>query len=122
MGLLDLLADQKIAAALEAGELDGLPGAGKPLDLDDDPLVPEDLRVAFRILKNAGFVPPELAEARERVELGALIARLDDDAERRRAAIRLAVLELRREAAGASSGLPAAYRGALLDKLGKASG
>jgi len=122
MGLLDLLADQKIAAAIEAGELSGLPGEGRPLDLDDDPLVPEDLRVAYRILRNAGFVPPELADARERLELGALLANLDDDGERRRAATRLAVLELRREAAGAASGLPAAYRAALLEKLGKASG
>jgi hypothetical protein len=119
MGLLDHLAERKIAAALEAGELDGLPGEGKPLDLDDDPLVPEDQRVAYRILKNAGFVPPELAEARERVELHALVARLDDDAGRRRAALRLAVLELKREAAGAASGLPAAYRGALLEKLSR---
>ena len=122
MGLLDLLADRKIAAAIEAGELRGLPGEGRPLDLDDDPLVPEDLRVAYRILRNAGFVPPELAEARERLELGALIAKLDDDAERRRAAARLALLEWRREAAGAAAGLPAAYRGAVMQKLGRASG
>ena len=122
MGLLDLLAEQKIAAAIGAGELDGLPGEGQPLALDDDPLVPEDVRVAYRILRNAGFVPPEVADARERVELRALIARLDDDDGRRRAAARLALLELRREAAGAASGLPAAYRGALLEKLGKASG
>jgi len=122
MGLLDLLADQKIAAAIEAGELDGLPGAGKPLDLDDDPLIPQDLRVAYRILKNAGFVPPELADARERLELGALLATIDDDGERRKAAARLALLEMRREAAGAATGLPAAYRGALLQKLDKTSG
>jgi len=122
MGLLDLLADQKIAAAIEAGELDGLPGAGKPLDLDDDPLIPQDLRVAYRILKNAGFVPPELADARERLELGALLATIDDDGERRKSAARLALLEMRREAAGAATGLPAAYRGALLQKLDKTSG
>jgi hypothetical protein len=119
MSLLDLLADRKIAAALDAGELDDLPGAGRPLDLDDDPLVPEHLRVAYRILRNAGFVPPELADRREALELGALLATIDDDGERRRAAARLAVLELRREAAGAASGLPAAYRGALLAKLAR---
>lgn len=119
MSLLDLLADQKIAAAIEAGELDDLPGAGKPLDLDDAPLVPEDVRVAWRMLKNAGFVPPELVERRERVALARLIATIDDDGERRRAAARLAWLEARREAAGATLGLPAAYRAALLDKLGR---
>ena len=117
--LLDLLADQKIAAAMEAGAFDDLPGAGKPLDLGGDPLIPEELRVAWRLLQNAGFVPPELAERRERVALARLIATLDDDGERRRAAARLALLEARREAVGAGMGLPASYRGALLDKLGR---
>jgi hypothetical protein len=119
MGLLDLIAEQKIAAAIEAGELRDLPGQGAPLDLDDDRLVPEDLRVAWRILKNAGFVPPELAERREAVELAGLLATIDDEGERKRAAARLALLELRREAAGAGSALPAAYRGALIAKLGR---
>ena len=119
ISVLDTLADAKIAAAIEAGELANLPGAGKPLDLDEDPLVPEDLRVAWRILKNSGFVPPEVAERRERVALSRLIATIEDEGERGRAVARLALLESRLEAAGAGSGLPASYRGALLDKLGR---
>ncbi len=58
--MLGLIAERKIAEAIANGELDGLPGAGKPLDLDDDPLVPEDLRMAYRILKNAGYAPAEV--------------------------------------------------------------
>jgi Domain of unknown function (DUF1992) len=54
------LAERKIEEALARGELDDLPGAGRPLELDDDRLVPEDVRLAYRILKNAGYVPPEL--------------------------------------------------------------
>ncbi len=119
MSPLDAIAEAKIAAAIEAGEFANLPGAGKPLDLDDDPLVPEHLRAAHRILKNAGFVPPELAERRERIELARLIATIDDDGARRRAATRLALIEARREAAGAVAGLPADYRAALLDRLGR---
>jgi len=98
-----MLADAKIAAAIEAGELANLPGAGKPLDLGEDPLVPEDLRVAWRFLKNSGFVPPEIAERRERVALVGLLATIEDEGERRRAAARLALLELRREAAGGAA-------------------
>ena len=30
------------------------------MELDDDSLLPEELRLAYRILKNAGFVPPEI--------------------------------------------------------------
>jgi hypothetical protein len=59
---LEMLAEKKIAEALERGELDDLPGAGKPLDLDDDALVPEDLRLAYRVLKNAGYVPQDIGE------------------------------------------------------------
>lgn len=59
MRLLDALVEQRIAAAAARGEFDDLPGAGAPLTLDDDALVPEEVRVANRILKNAGFVPPQ---------------------------------------------------------------
>lgn len=78
--MLDFLVEQKLLEAVSRGELDNLPGAGRPLDLEDDPLVPEDLRVAYRILKNAGCVPPEvtarskaarkLALLRTRIESG----------------------------------------------------
>ena len=58
--MLDFLAEQRVSEAISRGELDNLPGAGRPLDLDEDPLIPEELRAAYRILKNAGYVPPAL--------------------------------------------------------------
>lgn len=61
---LEWLAERRIAEAISQGELDGLPGAGRPLDLEEDALVPEDLRMAHRILKNAGLVPREVEDAR----------------------------------------------------------
>lgn len=64
MKLLDALVEQRIAAAAARGEFDDLPGAGAPQDLDDDLLVPEEVRVANRILKNAGFVPPAVEQLR----------------------------------------------------------
>jgi Domain of unknown function (DUF1992) len=63
--MLDFLVEQKLLEAVSRGEFDDLPGAGRPLVLDDDPLVPEDLRLAYRILKNAGFVPPEVQALNE---------------------------------------------------------
>jgi hypothetical protein len=65
MLIFELIAERRIAEAAAGGELDNLPGAGRPLDLGDDPLVPEDLRLAYRILKNAGFVPSEVQTRRE---------------------------------------------------------
>ena len=46
-----------------------MPGEGKPLELDDDAHIPEDLRVAYQILKNAGYVPPEVDNLRQIGEL-----------------------------------------------------
>jgi hypothetical protein len=67
--MLDFLAERKIAEAVSRGELDDLPGAGRPLDLGDDALVPEELRLAYRILKNAGYVPPEVETLNQIAEL-----------------------------------------------------
>jgi len=58
MLLIDQIAEQKIIEAMLKGDLDNLPGQGQPLCLDDDSLVPEELRVAYRLLKNSGFLPP----------------------------------------------------------------
>src|SRR5262245_1191974 len=73
MFILDYIAEQKIEEAVRRGELDDLPGSGSPLYLDDDALVPEDLRMAFRILKNAGFLPAELQSTREIADLEHLL-------------------------------------------------
>ena len=99
MRVFDRIAEKKIAEALARGELDDLPGTGRPLALDDDALVPEDLRLAYRILKNAGFVPPEVEAQREIAELERLLyegAALDEAA-RARAAKKLALLRTRVE-------------------------
>jgi len=112
MGLLDTLVEQRIEAAIANGELDNLPGEGKPLAIDDDALVPEELRVAHRILKNAGFVPPEAALRGEIASVDALLKHATDDAMRRRALARLALLEAKLELEGRS--LP---RGPYRDKL-----
>jgi hypothetical protein len=81
MLIFELIAERRIAEAVARGELDNLPGAGRPLDLDDDPLVPEDLRLAFRILKNAGFVPSEVQSRGEIRALEDLIAAVGREGE-----------------------------------------
>jgi hypothetical protein len=65
--MLDFIAERVIQEAIARGELDDLPGAGRPLELDDDALVPEELRLAYRILKNAGYVPEEVRTAAKKL-------------------------------------------------------
>jgi hypothetical protein len=92
---VEAVVEERIQEAMRRGDFDALPGAGKPLDLDEDPLVPPEVRVAHRILKNAGFVPPEVLERREIADLEAALAEVADVAERKRALARLAVLRTR---------------------------
>jgi len=94
------LAERKIEEAIARGELDDLPGAGRALPLDDDRLIPEDLRVAYRMLKNAGYAPAEVEELREIGQLERLVQRGCDDAmAQSRAVKKLALLRTKIEAA-----------------------
>ena len=100
------LVDARIEEARLRGEFDNLPGAGKPLP-EEDMSVPEELRLAHRILKNAGVLPPELGELSEINQLMTALDRSDlgggdrDTASRRLRAL-LTKLEL--------SGKPATAR------------
>ena len=67
-------AEARIRAAIEAGELENLPGRGKRLVFEDDSSVPEDLRMGFRILKRANVLPEELEVRKEVLKLDSLIA------------------------------------------------
>lgn len=83
MNLLDQLAEAKIREAQIDGQFDDLPGAGEPLALDCNDMVEPSLRVAYRILKNSGFVPPEVA-ARQQIEhIELLLQNISDPARRK---------------------------------------
>lgn len=99
---LQAIVERKIEEAIARGELDHLPGAGKPLDLDDvDPLVPEEQRIANRVLKNAGLLPSELARFSE---IQQLLRSVDDEGapqeQRASAGRRLQALLVQMEASG----------------------
>ncbi len=57
--------DQIMARAQADGLMDNLPGQGKPLNLGDDDLVPDEYRLGFRMLKSSGFAPPWVEARRE---------------------------------------------------------
>ena len=72
------IAERRILEAIREGAFDDLPGAGQPLRLEDDSNVPEDLRVAYKILKNAGYVPKEVALRKEIAQAEDLLENMED--------------------------------------------
>lgn len=81
MKIFEMIAEQKIKEAMKNGEFDNLPGAGKPLELELLSNIPEELRVTYKILKNANMLPEEMELSKEIRSLQDLIeACRDDDA------------------------------------------
>ena len=74
LGALAWIAEQRIAQAVAQGKLSNLPGEGRPLPDDIDPLVPEELRVMVRVLRHAGAVPWQVQAWREMRSLESAIA------------------------------------------------
>jgi uncharacterized protein (UPF0128 family) len=76
---LDKIVEEMIKKAQERGEFDNLPGKGKPVDLTDYFEMPEDVRVAQSMLKNAGMAPREVDLLKEIAKLRQLLARIVDE-------------------------------------------
>ncbi len=82
MDFFQRIAESRILAAIEAGEFDNLRGKGQPLKFEDESYIPPELRMAYKILKNADCLPPELELRKEIVRLQDLVANLPDEAEK----------------------------------------
>ena len=76
------IVEQRIKEAMENGEFENLPGKGKPIPIEDDSHVPEDLRLAYKLLKNADCLPPELLEKKEILQMEDMLASVPDEKER----------------------------------------
>lgn len=118
---LDHLIERRIREAQLRGEFDDLPGTGAPLELDDDSLVPGELRMVYRILKNAGYVPPELEALRDVRQLEQALAETQVPDERTRLLARMNAL-LTRTSMGRRRGdlrIEAAYFRKIGEKLAR---
>jgi len=90
---MSVSAEAIIRAALEKGELDNLPYHGEPIPIDDVQGVHPEDRLAFKILKNANMVPPEVEAMRALSVLRERLLTEEDTAERRRLGIEIAEKE-----------------------------
>lgn len=78
------IVERRIQEAQAQGEFENLPGEGKPLRLEDDSRIPEDLRLAYKILRNANCLPPELELKKEIRQMEDLLESIPDEKEKYR--------------------------------------
>ena len=121
MDFITLLAERKIQEAIVRGELDNLSLKGHPIPREDLSAVPEDLRMGYKILKNAGFLPEELQIRQEMLCLKDLIASCDDPEEERSLRKRLTLKRLHFDVLMEQNARNTAfsrYSGRVLERLG----
>ncbi len=114
------IVEQRIQQAMRDGVFDNLPGAGKPLVLEDDRHVPEDLRLSYKILKNAGCLPPEIELLKEIRQTEDLLAGVEDLEEQYRLTKKLNLLITKVNMMRKSSvefEIPQRYAGKLNDRI-----
>lgn len=86
--LSDKIAEEKILEAQKRGLFSNLPGSGLPLP-SEELFIPEDLRMAYRMLKTADFLPPELELRKEIHNTRELLEATPDLAEKQKVLTRL---------------------------------
>lgn len=114
------IVEERIQKAQREGVFNDLPGSGRPLDLSSDNHVAEELRLAYKILKNANCLPPEI-ELRKQIETTeALLAGLPDEAQRHQLLKKLNFLIMKLNASrkgDARFDMPQRYLPAVTDRL-----
>jgi hypothetical protein len=115
------LIEARIKKAQEQGAFENLPGSGKPLPLEDDRHIPEDLRMAHKVLKNADCLPPEVQLRKEIRTTEDLLTGMTDTVQKYRTIKKLNFLILKLNAmrdANAAHEIPQRYFGEVVERLG----
>lgn len=113
--------ESRIKKAQDEGAFEDLPGSGQPLHLEDDRHIPEDLRMAHKVLKNADCLPPEVQLRKEIRTTEDLLAGMTDTVQKYRTLKKLNLLILRLNTlkdANAAFDIPQRYFGDLVERLG----
>ena len=115
------IAEERIREAQEQGAFDDLPGKGEPLPEVDESGIPEELRMAYHVLKNANCLPPEVEERKQIATLCELLDEESDEQVRVQQMRKLEVLVVRcKMRQGRNLALHAAddaYLDKILDKI-----
>jgi hypothetical protein len=116
----DDIIEKRIQESLAKGEFDSLPGRGKPLQLEDDSHIPEDLRLAYKVLKNANCLPPEVELRKDILQMKDMLDAIPDEKEKVRQIRRINYKIMKLNAMGRGSPLfeeNEIYYSKVVDKL-----
>ncbi|MED1740195.1 DUF1992 domain-containing protein [Bacillus swezeyi] len=124
MDFSSIISEDKIKQAIKDGEFDGLPGMGKPLKKDEAAHIPENLRMAYRVMKNAGMAGDEGALKKELMTIDDLISKCTDENERERLMRRKTENQLKLDRLAGKKGMfskPASafYKDKIYNRLGR---
>jgi hypothetical protein len=78
------IVEERILKAQKQGEFENLDGSGKPLKFNESWSIPEELRLAYKILKNADCLPPEIELKKEIRQTEDLLAGMQETSEKYR--------------------------------------
>jgi DnaJ homologue, subfamily C, member 28, conserved domain len=90
-----LIAERKISEAIQQGQLNIESWRNRPLPTTSDHMIPEELRMAYKVLKNAGYLPPEIETKKEIQQLEDLLSACEDEQTRVRQIKKLNCLMLK---------------------------
>jgi hypothetical protein len=112
--------EERIRRAQQKGEFKNLEGAGKPLIFENDDHVAGDLRLAYKILKNADCLPPEIEIKKEIQRTEDLLKGMQNTAEKYRILKKLNFLILKLNSMGNRSidlDMPQKYAHKLAERM-----
>jgi hypothetical protein len=115
------IVEERILTAQKRGEFENLPGAGKPLAAEDNRLISEELRLAYKILKNADCLPVEIELKKEIKQTQDLLAGMQETSEKYRILKKLNFLILKLNSikdTSISHEMPQVYTEKLIERFG----
>lgn len=119
------IAEERIRESIDRGEFDDIAGKGEPLQLEDDSHLPLDIRLSYKILKNADCLPPELELRKEIRTTRQMLAGISDTQEKYKQMQRLNYLMMKlnmKRGVSASLEEQQDYYEKVLDRVGKKPG
>lgn len=112
--------ESRIKKAQDDGAFEDLPGRGRPLNLQDDRHIPEDLRLAYKVLKNADCLPPEVQLRKEIQTTEDLLQGMTDTGKKHRTLKKLNYMIMKLNAmrgSNANFDIPQRYYADVVDRI-----